>query len=949
MPRRSFRLAIVAFVLIASAHQIWAGPLFAPGRRLYVIKTEHFDFIFSEQSKQSALYLSAIAEDLLSDLQRELGLGLHGRVPVVITPDIGTFNGYASPIPYPLIALFDTALPIEWTAFSDNLRALFLHELTHVVSLGSRAPWADFLSGIFGSWVAPALINAPLFMIEGVTVGLEGEGGPGGRADDPLVKERIRQDIRENRFKSPLECTGVYEDFPGGNLYYEYGGLFTSYLRGRYGQEAYARLWKAMGDLTISFSTDPYRVGFYKAFETTYGIPFERAWSDFRDAMSISGIVDEGERVGPSEYQYITSLVAGGGSLFWVDGISGRALRMDCASGQVETLFAADASCEITDASPDGSKILVYRSIALPDGRDRVESIVFDCRARRFDSKTVVQGLREARFFRDGYLGVALNLHNSDLVFVRGDQRKLLLPGSERIMYASPVVLDDRRVALIVSIGARRSIGILDFDSGRLDLVRPEGENSQLFDYVRQISVSGGRILFNHNSDDRMYKLGVLDLSTAADGSIRIDGTDRSGGIFWPVECGDIYYAGRFSRGFGLCRFPRNEADFIEDRSAGEKIPYHLEPFDPASALDERSSKLAERAAAVTVSPYRPLDYFRPFSCWIPYVDLETIDRSFRPMALFLLEDPLNENIVQVTTGYDSAYPFADFTFSWINATLPVLFNLSLEDTLSYASSGPPERHSSASLSMSLSIPLFPSPRSAVFGAGATVFARARGPSDSPYLWPYDGWGSAFSAWAGLDLRKTSSWNGRMDGLKLMSYHDLAPGIAAYKTEANLVYSLRRPALGLDLWAAWANMNILRLDATSPVFSSDRRPEYVEYAALDLEAEDWAVQGSTSWRIVDQTVNSEFLGLYLNRLLLDTGYRAEYFGGAYLDSVFARLSLDVSTPLGAFGGIGMRLFGEVFMRLDGSPPENALGWRLGGNLRTGDPMVTGRKAFDSSW
>jgi hypothetical protein len=922
------------FIIGLAVQQLWAGPLFAPGRALSVIKTEHFDFIFSEPSKPSALYLAEIAEDLLAEVHNEIGLGLHGRLPVVITPDIGTMNGFASPIPYPMIALYDSSLAIGWTAFEDNLRALFLHELTHIVSLGSRAPWADFLSGVFGSWVAPALANAPMFMVEGVTVGLEGEGGPGGRADDPLVKERIRQDIRENRFKSPLECSGLYDDFPGGSLHYEYGGLFTSYLRERYGSETYARLWKAMGDLILSFNFDPYRVGFYKAFETVYGLPFERAWADFRDAMTITGVVDEGEQVGPSEYQYITSLVAGDDSLFWVDAVSGRALRMDITSGRVESLFSADASCAITDAAQDGSRLLVHRSIALPDGRDRVESIVFDCRTRRFVPESASPNLREARFFRGGYLGIASNLHNSDLVFVMGDQRRVLLPGTERIMYASPVVLDDRRVALIVSIGAQRSIGILEVDSGRLDIVRPEGEVSHLLDYVRQISVSKGRLLFNHNADDRMYKVGVLDPPTEGGGSIRIEGLDRSGGVFWPVECGGgIYYAARFSRGFGLCRLPEEAVDLLDSETGEKNISYRLERFDPASVLDERASRLAAKAAAVEVSPYRPLEYFRPFSCWIPYVDLETIDRSFRPMAVFLLGDPLSENNVTLTAGYDSAYPFAEFGFEWSNGSLPVVFGLSLGDTLSYASSGPPERHSSASVSLSLSIPLFPSPRAVRLGAGGSVLARAGGGEGSPYFWDYDGWGAAFSAWVGLDMKTTPPWKGRAQGLELMSYHDLALGLGVYKTETNLKCSLKNPALSLDVWAAWASMPILRLDAASSVFSSDRRPGYVEYGALDLGAESMLVQGEAGWRLADQGVYSEILGLYLNRLMLDTGYRAELFGSEYLDSLFARLSFDVSTPLGALGGIGLRLFGEVFVRLDGSPLDTAFGWRLGGGLR----------------
>ncbi len=938
-PRRALATLIIIFIAIGSA---WAGPLFAPGRRLSVIKTEHFDIIFSAKSEPSARYLALIAEDVLARASGELGLGLAGRVPVVITPDIGVFNGYASPVPYPVIALYDTPLDPDWTSFEDNLRGLFAHELTHVLSLGSRAPWAEFLSGVFGSWVAPALANAPMFMVEGATVGLEGEGGPGGRAADPLVKQRIRQDIRENRFKSPLECSGVYDEFPGGNLYYEYGGLFTDYLRKRYGAESYAELWKAMGGAIVSFSLDPYRRGFYKAFRKIYGLGFEEAWADFGYALAITGIEDVPERVGPEGYQYIEALAAGGGSLFWVDGISCRGLAMDAATGRIRKLFDADPSTAITDASEDGARLLVRRSVSLPDGRDRIESAVFDVASRRFLPGGAVRDLRAARFFRSGRVGIAANLHDGDLVYEESGERRLLLPGSEAVMYSSPAVIDERRIALIVSIGARRSIGVLDADSGELSLIRPEAGDEGLLDYVRQVSASGGRLWFNHDSDDRMYKLGVLELGgpgeaggTGELGALRVEDADWSGGVLWPVECeGRVYYAGRFSEGFGLCRAPGTSGAAPGSRPGGERrVAYRLESFDPREAAAAREARVEAEAAALEPSPYRPLAYANPFSCWIPFFDPTTIGTSFRPFAVFILADPVAENSAALEIGYDSAYPFAELGFEWTNRSLPIALGLSAEDTLKYGSSGPPSRMSSAELSASLRLPVFPGPRAFVLGGGGAFVARARGSGTSPYEWPYDGWGAAASLWIGWEGRIVGPWSSAARGADIVSYHDLDLGSATYKTEAELVLSIDRPALGLDLWGAWSTSPILRPDASSRVFASDRRPAYAEYSALDIGESRACLLGAASWRMADQPIRSEFLGLYFSRLILDAGYRGALFGDEYLDSLFARASFDVATALGAAGGIGLRLFAEAYARLDGSALEEAVGFRLGGTLR----------------
>ena len=285
----------MACLLFVGSFSASAGPVFAPGTKLFVIKTEHFDIIFPERSRPSALRLSTMAESVYAEVSGKIQARLPARVPVVITPDIGIFNGSTNPFPYMHIVLIDSALDLGWTSFKDNFRNLFLHELTHAVSLQIRAPWASFFSGIFGSWVLPGLLNEPEFMVEGVAVSFESDDEMGGRANDPLIKEQVRQDILENRFKSPIEASGIYDEYPYGDIFYYYGGLFNAYIQKTYGMDKYAELWTAMGNLIVPTSLDPYDVSFYKAFHTTYGIPFLKAWADFRNSIALPGVVDPPE------------------------------------------------------------------------------------------------------------------------------------------------------------------------------------------------------------------------------------------------------------------------------------------------------------------------------------------------------------------------------------------------------------------------------------------------------------------------------------------------------------------------------------------------------------------------------------------------------------------------------------------------------------------------------
>lgn len=934
MNKRRFALLLALILPVLS----FAGPAFAPGAKLLVIRTAHFDFIFTEDSKPSALYLSDIAEGVHAEVASKLGFGLGGRIPVVITPDIGTFNGYSTLFPYPHIVLFDTSLDIGWTSYEENLRGLFLHELTHAISLQSRAPWAAFLSGIFGSWVSPALLNAPEFMVEGVTVSLESAGGFQGRANDPLVKERIRQDIIENRFKTPLEASALYDDYPGGSIFYEYGGLFSAWLQETRGGERYAALWKALGDLDMTLSLDPYGRGFYAIFRKTYGIPFEEAWAGFRNSLAITGVLDVPDPLETGSRHRATGLAAGGDHLFWVDADRGRAFAMAPDTGETEALFPAEAGTIICDASADGRRLLVSRSVDLPDGRDRVECAVYDRAASAFVVGSEVAGMRDARFYRDGVVGIVSELHNTDLVFASKAGRRVLLAGAEDLMYSSPSVLDDGRIALIVAVRGRRTIGILDADSGRLDLVRPMGTGdgagdgsdtakTGLLDHVRQISARDGRIVFNWNSDDRFYKLGILDLPVGGgEGRIALETIDFSGGVFWPMAFdGDIYYLGRFSEGTRICRHPLDIAE-----AGARTLGFSLEPFDALAVAAAREGHLAAVAESAVIEGYRPLEYLRPFATWFPYVDLAAIDRSFRPFGLFLFQDPMDTNAAMLSLGYDCAHPFADISLDVSSAALPVVLAIGIGDRLDYGAEDYPERRTTFTIQSSYRLPFYPSPRALSFGLGGSFLLRAEPDPDeaTPYAWPWTGWSAAASAnvaWTGRGQARPGDF---ASGIDFYNYHDFDFVSMTYRTEAGFKASLRDPALFVEAWGAWASAPVAGLDSTGGIFPSSHMPGYLEFAALTGSTTSLVAEGELRFRLANAAIHSGVLDLYLNRLLFDAGLRAATAAASFQASAFLRLSLDSGMAMGMLAGT-MRTFAEGWWRSDEGDPMGVVGFTLG--------------------
>jgi hypothetical protein len=358
------------------------------------------------------------------------------------------------------------------------------------------------------------------------------------------------------------------------------------------------------------------------------------------------------------------------------------------------------------------------------------------------------------------------------------------------------------------------------------------------------------------------------------------------------------------------------------------RVGYSLEPFDPKSALAQSEALASSAGAEAKVEAYRPLAYANPFNMWVPYPDLAAIDRSVRIFGLFMFQDPIDTNTEYLTLGYDSAYPFADASLSWTGKALPVALGARLGDNLVYGSSGPPERQSSASLTATLPLPLFPSPRYASLGLGGTVFDRSDGEGGSPYAWAYSGWNATASAFALLFGRIPGAAASTARGIDIVGYYDLDLASLVYKAEGRVTASCDRVPLRLDIWGAWAPSPILRLDSTSSVFTADRRPAYVEYGSLVDSSSGLLVEGTIACRLADEAIHSSVLGLYLNRLLVDAGFRGAWFRDEALSSSFARISLDLAAAQG-MAAAGLRAYGEVFARFSVSSPRDMLGWRLG--------------------
>ena len=678
------------FVLFALNYFLAEAQLFKPFTTLRVIKTEHFDIIFPSESELSARELASYADSVYARISALLGIEVPGRIPVTFVPHTDLFNGYYNSISIPHITLYDTPMDLEWTNFANSLEALFIHELTHAISLNTRTPFFSSLRRVFGNWVSPSFINAPLFMVEGVTVSAESLSGFG-RANDPLIKQKLRQAIYEDRFPTPFQTSGVY-DVPGqGSNWYEYGGLFSTWLIQNYGMEKYAELWQAMGKLTMpSFSV--YRSGYYRVFYKTYGIFFQDAWKAFRDALALRDLEKSPDDLLPKQRRFfsekrksISALAAGKTSVYILDSNEEKIRVYQTLTGNIRTFNTNFHYSYDIDVSSDETKLLVSgyhrtgeRYMAIVSERDTVSG--------RKTGRTI-DGLYKARYFRDGIIGIRSELHNTCIVYEDfSGNSEILFRGDEKLLFSGPQAVDERRIAFIAARDGNRELLIYDYVTGELSRVEDSsGACEEYWRYIRGLGVSAGKLFFSYNADDRMYKLSVIDLDEER---AVFSGRDFSGGVFHPVCVDDsVYYSGAFFSGDSFSRFPEkvDELSGIAIEINSKVIPGEL--YGLQKGKDHFTAEYDSREIEPS-EPYIGIAYMNPFNFWLPLplvrysFDIDDFYFKFDGAGLFsVMTDPTDRNLLIVTAYADITYRMAAIeNFSWRNTFFGFPMTLDFSD-----------------------------------------------------------------------------------------------------------------------------------------------------------------------------------------------------------------------------------------------------------------------------
>jgi len=895
MKRKLFILpALFVFVSVSVFAQ---NALFKPFTSFRVIQTEHFDIIFPKESDESARLLASNADRVYDHVSSLLGIEVRGRIPVTLTPHTDLFNGYYMPI-FNHIMLFDTPMDIEWTNFENNLEKLFLHELTHAVSMNTRSPSYEFWHRIFGGIYTPALWTAPQFMVEGVTVSFESLDGTG-RANDPRTKQYLRQAVYENKFLTPFQASGVYDRSisSGSGYWYEYGGLFSAWLQQNYGIEKYSQLWREMGrDGKFSFFV--YRSGFYSIFKKVYGVDFLDEWKKFGDSFALDGLETNEYELSPKKYSYfsereyfIRSLAARGNKLYFIESSEAKIGVYDTLTGKTQAFNAASGIYDI-DVSIDGKNMLLsgYRYI-----EDRAIAVVTEHKtANGWKTGRTINGLYKARYFRDGVIGIRSVLHNNCIVYEKFDGKsEVLFMGNETLMFSGPQVLDDERIVFIALREGKRELWLFNYISRELFKIENTQDDNEYWAYMRDLNVSEGKLFFGYNSDDRMYKLGMIDLDTM---QAVFSGRDFSGGVLSPVSAdGAVYYLAAFVSRNSLMRFPETA-----DSLSGNKVNLRL------TKLDYQNYKIASEPPYTGASkPYIGLRYTNPFKFWFPMPLIRANENAFFRLdgvGIFsLMQDPIDMNSISFMVYADVHYKMAMIDqFQWQNTGMGSPLTLTLSDKV-IESEDDTSRYTKADLTGSINWAGDQWNNQVSFGGG---YYRTAGLQDGKSAYEWEETESGFFAQTGFHFsyRRLS-----------LQFSGASP-VNSFNPRLDMVFSAStktRFPLSLTLFGAY-DKNGMDLHGVSSIFGETIIDEFVlkeypKHSGLELF---WLGGGEIGVGLFSFEIQKNLSHLYYNRFFGSLSVRNQiYDSGGHPDAEGIRINnLHLAQSLGLKIGIKISFF-----------------------------------------
>ena len=275
-------LALPAVLVAALAAPAAArAASYPPEYRFRTIKAEHVSVHFHQGEEPMAREAAAIADEILALHQARYGVKV-GRVQLVLVDSDDLPNGFASPLPYPLVTIRAVS-PDGSDSFGNHegwLRLVLSHELAHIVHLEeARGLWRAGRT-LLGR--APFLFPnsfAMSWMIEGLATYEETELTAFGRGRNPDSRMVLRMAALERRFPKEDQAIYALDVWPDGQTPYLFGEAFLRWLSTQAGPDTLPRLARQHA---VQFP--PWLDG--RTLDKVTGEGLHRQWRSWADAAT---------------------------------------------------------------------------------------------------------------------------------------------------------------------------------------------------------------------------------------------------------------------------------------------------------------------------------------------------------------------------------------------------------------------------------------------------------------------------------------------------------------------------------------------------------------------------------------------------------------------------------------------------------------------------------------
>ena len=660
------------FLCINFTQPLYAANVLGRPRKMFLIKTEHFDIIYSNLSEESALLLVQNADSLYEKAAAALNSESNLHMPVIISPDSDVLSVEYTPKPYNRIIIFDSPADYSTAVFDDTMLGLFYREIYRALLQSIRDPFNQTVAkwGTGEIYQPVALFNMPYSFIEGAAYIAESEADGEGRLNDGYFLQILSQAKLEGKFPKWMQVTAVRDTYPGTELALAAGAGFSAFLIDAYGVEKYAELWQESGKLNPLLTQG--------VFKNAYGKKLAELWNEFEESVplpenlaDIEGYGAEGELVFPKDkdanYEHI--LITDYGTV-WYDRIRHEVDIYDKNNIlKIRQLLFLANNVERLALSPDGRYMAVSSTQARNmEGLSASSVWIYDLRERKFlDPKYELRDAAIVKTAQGGYAVAGVNVkdvraklevYTLPLGDNRGEQVTLLYRHQfERNETPfSPVYAGDGFISYILNKGNEQFLCKACFDGSparnwKIETgTEDDGDGSSL--KIQRLSYAPSRssslpfytFVFTQPQEHSFTRAGFLYLTAGFEPErVVLTAADLSGGVNFPAVSahGTLFYsAHKFSqnqlRSVALSSVPRVDGKLRElDKSVARGESGEL---NQSGELENAPShgQLGELPQAQSLSDYK-IRRYNPF--------MYMTDLSFTPLFPLKLLDLSEGNL----------------------------------------------------------------------------------------------------------------------------------------------------------------------------------------------------------------------------------------------------------------------------------------------------------------